>query len=104
MVPLDFFHLRNTAAHIMAVESTLRLIEYHEYFHMDKGGRQVGLKKHLYVPVVLKSGSRKLLEFSGPILACHRMVSMCFWMGRVTELLLVMTGTYLDIIRFSWTC
>ena len=65
----------------MAVVSTLRLMQYHEYFLMDKGGRHVGLTKHLYVPVVLKSGSRKLLEFSGPILACYRMVSMCFWLG-----------------------
>jgi hypothetical protein len=81
MVPLEFFPLHNPAARTMAVGSTLRLIEYYEYFLMDKGGRRVGLTKHLYVSVVLKSGSRKLLEFSGPILACHRIVSMCFWLG-----------------------
>lgn len=81
MVLLEFFHLRNPAAHTMAVGSTLRLIDYHEYFLMDEGNRRVGLTKHLYVPVVLQSGSRELLEFSGPVLVCHRMVSMCFWLG-----------------------
>jgi hypothetical protein len=65
----------------MTVGSILRLIEYHEYFLVDKGGRRVRLTKHLYVPVIYKSGSRKLLEFSGPILASHRLVSMCFWLG-----------------------
>src|SRR5215510_8922910 len=37
-----------------------------------KGGRCVGLTPcHLHVPIVLKSGSLKLLEPSGPVKACN---------------------------------
>jgi len=37
-----------------------------------KGGRCVGLTTyHLHVPIVLKSGSLKLLEPSRPVQACH---------------------------------
>ena len=50
--------------------------------HYQVSGRCVGLTTlHLHVPIVLKSGSLNLLEPSGPVQACNRIILRC-WVSK----------------------
>jgi len=56
----------------LGVDSASNRNEYQQYFLGDKGGRCVELQPyHLHAPIVLKPGSLKLLEPSGPVQACN---------------------------------
>jgi hypothetical protein len=52
--------------------------EYQEYFLGVKAAGAEGWQPyHVYVPIVLKSGSLSLLEPSGPVQACNG-IALCY--------------------------
>ena len=54
------------------IDSASNRNEYQEYFLGVKAAGALGWQPyHLHVSIVLKSGSLKLLEFSGPVQACN---------------------------------
>ena len=67
------------------VDSACNRNEYQEYFlGVKAAGAQGWQPYHLHVPIVLKSGSLKLLEPSGPVQAC---AGDCFSLSRSLHLL-----------------
>ena len=71
------FHWHNPSGHTLTLQLTQPLTEIstRNISWGDKGGQCVGLQPyHLHVPIVLKSGSLKLLEPSGPVQDCNGIV------------------------------
>jgi len=71
MVSLNFFYWHNPPGRTMALGSTRPLTEMStRNVSWGKGGR-CWQPYHLHMPIVLISGSLKLLEPSGPVQACN---------------------------------
>ena len=85
MVSLEFFIDIILPARMMApgVDSASNRNEYQEYFLRSKGGRCLRLTTlyNLPVSIVLKSGSLKFLEPSGPVQACNG-IALPFYIQR----------------------
>jgi len=81
MVSLDFFLLTSFRPHYgPGVGSASNINEYQEYFLGVKAAGAKGWHPyHIHVSIVLKSGSLKLLEPSGPVQACNG-IALPYWM------------------------
>ena len=75
MVSLEIFHWHNPSGRTVALGSTQSLTEMNTR-NISWGVKAAGAwgwqPYHLHVPIVLKSGSLKLLEPSGPVQALYR--------------------------------
>jgi hypothetical protein len=68
----EIFHCHETSGRTMALGLTQPPTEMSTRNIVAKGGQCVGLQPyHLHVPIVLKCGSLRLLEPSGPVQACN---------------------------------
>jgi len=81
---IGFFHWHNPSDRTISLRSTQLLTD------MSTSNISRGVKAtsaygwqpyHLHVPIVLKSGSLNLLESSGPVQACNRIVFLHFHIG-----------------------
>jgi len=80
MVSLDFFLLTSFRPHYgPGVDSASNINEYQEYFLGVKAAGAKGWHPyHIHVPIVLKSGSLRLLEPSRPVQACNG-IALPYW-------------------------
>jgi len=81
---IGIFHWRNLSSRTVALVATQPLTEMSTssiLWGVKMANAQCWQRYHLHVPIVLKSGSLKLVEPSGPLQACsgNALPFICYW-------------------------